>query len=59
MNHSGQFPSVTISFNLAPGKPLGTAVEEILEIQRNLGLPASVHGQFLRHRPGVPGFAGQ
>ncbi|HUB34259.1 MAG TPA: efflux RND transporter permease subunit [Bryobacteraceae bacterium] len=46
VNHSGQFPSVTISFNLAPGKPLGTAVEEILDIQRNLGLPASISASF-------------
>ena len=42
VNHSGQFPSVTISFNLAPGMPLGTAVERILEIQRDLACrPAS------------------
>ncbi len=46
VNHSGQFPSVTISFNLAPGMPLGTAVEQILQIQRDLGLPASIHGSF-------------
>jgi multidrug efflux pump len=46
INHSGQFPSVTISFNLAPGYPLGTAVEQILDIQRSLGIPASIHGSF-------------
>jgi multidrug efflux pump len=46
VNHSGQFPSVTISFNLAPGMPLGTAVERILDIQRELGLPASIHASF-------------
>src|SRR5581483_1453390 len=46
VNHSGQFPSVTISFNLAPGMPLGTAVDEILAIQRGLGMPASIHGNF-------------
>ncbi len=46
VNHSGQFPSVTISFNLAPGKPLGDAVQEILDIQRTLGLPSSIHGSF-------------
>ncbi|MGO9255734.1 MAG: efflux RND transporter permease subunit [Bryobacteraceae bacterium] len=46
VNHSGQFPSVTISFNLSPGMPLGTAVERILGIQRNLGLPATIHGSF-------------
>jgi len=46
VNHSGQFPSVTISFNLAPGMPLGTAVDRILEIQRTLGMPATIHGNF-------------
>jgi multidrug efflux pump len=46
VNHSGQFPSVTISFNLAPGMPLGTAVDQILEIQRTLGMPATIHGNF-------------
>ena len=46
VNHSGQFPSVTISFNLSPGTPLGTAVDRILEIQRNLGMPATIHGSF-------------
>jgi multidrug efflux pump len=46
VNHSGQFPSVTISFNLAPGMPLGTAVDQILQIQRTLGMPATIHGNF-------------
>jgi multidrug efflux pump len=46
VNHSGQFPSVTISFNLAPGMPLGTAVDRILELQNSLGMPANIHGNF-------------
>jgi multidrug efflux pump subunit AcrB len=46
VNHSGQFPSVTISFNLAPGMPLGTAVDRVLDLQRTLGMPASIHGSF-------------
>jgi multidrug efflux pump len=46
VNHSGQFPSVTISFNLAPGMPLGTAVDQILELQKSLGMPATIHGNF-------------
>jgi len=46
INHSGQFPSVTISFNLAPGFPLGTAVDEIADAQHDMGLPASIHGNF-------------
>src|SRR5262249_7783692 len=45
-NHSGQFPPVTISFTRAPGKPLGDAVDEILAIQRDLGMPATIHGNF-------------
>ncbi len=46
INHSGQFPSVTISFNLAPNFPLGTAVDEIADAQREMGLPAAIHGSF-------------
>jgi multidrug efflux pump len=46
VNHSGQFPSVTISFNLAPGMPLGTAVDRILDLQRTLGIPSAIHGSF-------------
>ena len=46
VNHSGQFPSVTISFNLSPGMPLGTAVDQILELQRTLGMPSTIHGSF-------------
>ena len=44
VNHSGQFPSVTISFNLRPGFPLGTAVDEIQDAQRMMMMPASIHG---------------
>jgi multidrug efflux pump len=46
VNHSGQFPSVTISFNLRPGFPLGTAVDEIQDAQRMMMMPASIHGSF-------------
>jgi len=46
VNHSGQFPSVTISFNLAPGFPLGPVVEQTLDLQRSLGMPANIHGNF-------------
>jgi multidrug efflux pump subunit AcrB len=46
VNHSGQFPSVTISFNLAPGMPLGTAVDRILALPLELGMPATIHGSF-------------
>jgi hydrophobe/amphiphile efflux-1 (HAE1) family protein len=44
--HHGQFPAVTISFNLAPGKSLGNAVEEIAEATRQMGIPASIKGNF-------------
>jgi multidrug efflux pump subunit AcrB len=46
VNHQGQFPSVTVSFNLAPGTSLGTAVEEIQQGEREMGLPATIHGSF-------------
>jgi len=46
VNHQGFFPSITLSFNLAPGASLGPAVEHILMAQRELGVPASVHATF-------------
>jgi multidrug efflux pump len=46
VNHQGQFPSVTISFNLAPGFALGDAVSEIERTEGEMGLPASIHGSF-------------
>ncbi|MDB5290949.1 MAG: multidrug transporter, partial [Phycisphaerales bacterium] len=46
VNHSGQFPSVTISFNLLPGFSLGEAVTEIEQTEREMGLPPSIHGSF-------------
>jgi hydrophobe/amphiphile efflux-1 (HAE1) family protein len=47
INHQGQFPSITLSFNLAPGVALGPAVEAIHAAERQIGLPASVHAQFM------------
>jgi multidrug efflux pump len=46
VNHTGLFPSVTVSFNLAAGVSLGQATEEIQSIQGKLGMPQSIHGQF-------------
>ncbi|MCU1263570.1 MAG: mdtC [Bryobacterales bacterium] len=46
VNHQGQFPSITLSFNLAPGVALGDAVEEILAAEREIGMPPSVQGSF-------------
>jgi len=42
INHQGQLPSVTLSFNLLPGVSLGTAVERIKAMERELRLPASL-----------------
>jgi multidrug efflux pump len=42
VNHLGQFPSATISFNLAPGASLGEAVKAIEQVEREIGLPASI-----------------
>jgi multidrug efflux pump len=46
VNHQGQFPAVTISFNLAPGTSLGQASDLIDRAARELGLPASITGKF-------------
>jgi multidrug efflux pump len=46
INHQGQFPSSTISFNLTPGNSLGKAVEEIANAEREIGLPVAIHGSF-------------
>ena len=46
VNHQSQFPSVTLSFNLAPGASLGDAVAAIETVSRQLGLPGSIRGSF-------------
>ncbi|MGA3126039.1 MAG: efflux RND transporter permease subunit [Candidatus Korobacteraceae bacterium] len=46
VNHTGLFPSVTVSFNLAPDVSLGQATKQIQEIQQKLGMPHSIHGQY-------------
>jgi hydrophobe/amphiphile efflux-1 (HAE1) family protein len=46
INHQGQFPSITLSFNLAPGVALGPAVEAIHGAEREIGLPEGVHAAF-------------
>jgi len=46
VNHSGQFPSVTISFNLPPGVALGQAVDAIKEAETEMRLPATIRGSF-------------
>jgi len=46
INHLGQFPAATVSFNLAPGFSLGDAVGAIRAAQQEVGLPASVQTRF-------------
>ena len=46
INHTGGFPSVTVSFNLAPGIPMSDAVKEVDQMQARLGMPSTVHGFF-------------
>jgi multidrug efflux pump len=46
LNHTGLFPSVTVSFNLANGVSLSDATLEIAQMQQRLGTPSSVHGFF-------------
>jgi hydrophobe/amphiphile efflux-1 (HAE1) family protein len=46
VNHQGQFPSVTISFNLLPGTAIGQAVSSIQKIEKDLGKPLSLQTSF-------------
>jgi multidrug efflux pump len=46
VNHLGQFPAATISFNLAPGASLGEAIDAIRSVEQGIGLPASVQTSF-------------
>ena len=46
VNHQGQFPSVTLSFNLTPGLALSDAVSRIHDMEQNMGMPATIHGSF-------------
>ena len=46
INHQGQFPVVTISFNLAPGKSIGDAVDAVNKVRKDLNLPPSVNAGF-------------
>ena len=46
VNHQGQVPSVTISFNLAPGVSLGEATDAIDNAERSIGFPASITASF-------------
>ena len=46
VGHQGQFPAVTLSFNLAPGVALGQAVEKIQQLERDLKTPITLDGSF-------------
>jgi len=46
VNHQGQYPSVTLSVNLAPGIALGDATKVIDDAERSIGLPSTIHGSF-------------
>jgi multidrug efflux pump len=46
INHQGQFPVVTVSFNLPAGESLGTAVNQIRQAEEEIGLPLSIHTSF-------------
>ena len=46
VNHQGQFPSVTISFNLAPGISLGQATQAIQKAQSSIGFPETLQASF-------------
>jgi multidrug efflux pump len=46
INHQGQFPAVTVSFNLAPNAALGSAITAIEKAQKNLNMPPTVQAAF-------------
>jgi len=46
INHQGQFPVITLSFNLAPKASLGTAIDAVNKVQADLAMPMSVQGAF-------------
>jgi HAE1 family hydrophobic/amphiphilic exporter-1 len=46
INHQGQFPAVTLSFNLGPGAALGDAVDAITRVSAEMHLPATITGTF-------------
>ncbi len=47
INHQGQFPSVTLSFNLAPGVALGDAVKEIDKAKSEIGVPSAIRASYM------------
>jgi len=46
INHQGQFPAVTVSFNLAPNASLGNAITQIEKVSKDIGFPATIQADF-------------
>ena len=46
INHQGQFPVITLSFNLAPNASLGDAINAVNKVKDSLGMPISIQGSF-------------
>jgi len=46
INHQGQFPAITVSFNLAPDSSLGAAIAAVNKVQRDMHMPASIQAGF-------------
>ena len=46
INHQGQFPVITLSFNLAPNASLGDAIDAVNKVKDSLGMPLSIQGAF-------------
>jgi multidrug efflux pump len=46
ITHQGQFPSITVSFNLAPNASLGSAIDSIDKLQKSMNMPASLQADF-------------
>ncbi len=46
VNHQGQLPAVTFSFNLTPGVALSDAVQKINQTEQSIGMPTTIHGSF-------------
>jgi multidrug efflux pump len=46
INHQGQFPAVTVSFNLTPGQSLGSAISAIDKEEKKLGMPGTIVGDY-------------
>ena len=59
INHQGQFPAITVSFNLAENASLGDAISAVEKVQKDMHMPASVQAGFPRHGSILSSFADQ